>query len=191
MAWNASYATAVELAAWNIDADAVTDVAELDLAIGAASRAVGRAAGRQFGLTDVEDRVYSAEFDRNRWVVDIDDVMVLDDLTVTVGGVEADYILGPPNSVVNGRPYTRLTLPTGRPLGLVTVTAQFGWPVVPDAIKLATLIQASRLFARRDATSGPLSSQRIDDVSYSWAATDLDSDVAASVAPYRRVWGAV
>lgn len=190
MAWNPSYATASELAAWN-SVDATADVAELTLAIGAASRAVDRAAGRQFGLTEVEDRVYSAEFDRSRWLVDIDDVMVLDDLAVTVGGDEVDYILGPPNSVANGRPYTRLTLPTGRPSGAVTVTARFGWAAVPDAIKLATLIQASRLFARRDATSGPLSSQRVDDVSYSWAATDLDADVTAAVAPYARVWGAV
>lgn len=190
MAWNPSYATASELAAWN-SVDATADVAELTLAIGAASRAVDRAAGRQFGLTDVEGRVYSAEFDRSRWLIDIDDVMVLDDLVVTVGGDEVDYILGPPNSVANSRPYTRLTLPTGRPSGLVVVTARFGWAAVPDAVKLATLLQAARWFSRRESPGGPVTSQRVDDVSVSWAARDLDTDVAAAVAPYRKVWGAV
>ena len=38
----------------------------------------------------------------------------------------------------------------------VKVTARYGWTTVPDAIKLATLIQANRLFARREDTYGPL-----------------------------------
>ncbi len=62
---------------------------------------------------------------------------------------------------------------------------------MPDAIKLATLIQAARLYERRTNTAGPLSSEKVDDVAYGYGATtELDADVAASIAPYRKLWAA-
>lgn len=57
--------------------------------------------------------------------------------------------------------------------------------------KLATLIQAARLYERRNNTAGPLSSEKVDDVAYGYGAmTELDTDVAASIAPYRKLWAA-
>lgn len=34
------------------------------------------------------------------------------------------------------------------------ITAQFGWPAVPDDISEAALIQAARLFKRKDSPEG-------------------------------------
>jgi len=205
MAWSPTYSSGDDLAAWLNNADPVADAAELALAVETASRAVDRATGRQFGLVAApEIRYYTAEYDRNlcRWIVDIDDVMTTVGLIVALdndndGITEATvtaYALGPINAT--NRPWTRIEVlpnapvkPNGTRHG-VKVTARWGWTAVPEAIKLATLTQASRFYARRESLSGPLQSKKVDDVSYSWGATELDDDVATAVAPYRRVWAA-
>ena len=63
---------------------------------------------------------------------------------------------------------------------------------VPYAILLATMLQASRLLARREDAQGSLTVKEVDDVRYQWGnpSTELDADVVTSVASYRRVWGA-
>lgn len=73
------------------------------------------------------------------------------------------------------------------------VTARYGWTEVPQAIKLGTMIQASRLYARRETLFGPLSLKQVDDVEYRWKGLPegLDGDVAAAVAPFVKWWGAV
>lgn len=72
------------------------------------------------------------------------------------------------------------------------MSAQWGWTNVPNAIKQATILQGARLYERRNAVFGPLTRKDVDDVSYQWGSTvELHADVAAVVAPYRRVWGAV
>jgi hypothetical protein len=40
----------------------------------------------------------------------------------------------------------------------VRVTAKWGWPAVPDTVVQATLIQASRLYRRKDSPEGVLGS---------------------------------
>lgn len=83
-----------------------------------------------------------------------------------------------------------------KPNGLrhgVAVTAKWGWTNVPSAIKYATLVQAARLYDRRENVAGALRTKQIDDIRMDWSAAanqDLDPDVAASVAPYRRLWAA-
>jgi hypothetical protein len=207
MAWSPTYATAEDLGEWLPEADPVADAAELALAIEAASRAVDRSANRQFGLVAApEARQYTAEFDRHahRWIIEIDDVQTLTGLTVELdndadGVTEATvtaYQLTPVNASSNGRPFTRIEILPGAPVKPngsrfgVKVTARWGWSSVPEPIKLATMIQAARLLARRESSTGPMESMKVDDVSYAWRAADLDADVAASVAPFRRVWGA-
>jgi hypothetical protein len=199
------YATGDDLAAW-LAADPVADAVQLALAVETASAAVERACNRSFGLVDEpEVRYYTSEYDRrlSGWFVDIDDLMTTDGLVVQFDNDRDNiaestvvaYQLTPINP--NGKPWTRIEfLPAApiKPNGIrngVKVTAQWGWSAVPDAVKLATLLQASRFYARRESQSGPLQSQKIDDVSYTWAARDLDSDVAAAVAPYVRHWAAV
>jgi hypothetical protein len=54
--------------------------------------------------------------------------------------------------------------------------------------KLATLIQASRLFARRHAPFGVAGNPEVGQLRL---LERLDPDVAISVRPFARVWGAV
>ena len=184
---------------------AVGEDAELALAAEAASRAVDKATGRQFGLVAApEVRYYTAEWDRiaGRWLVDVDDlqttvgviVQLDNDNDGTPESTVTAYQLGPVNALPTGRPWTRIEFlpgaavkPNGSRYG-VHITARWGWTAVPDAIKLATLTQAARFYSRRESPTGPLTSKRVDDVAYQWGAADLDEDVATAVAPYRRLW---
>ena len=74
------------------------------------------------------------------------------------------------------------------------MTAEWGWVAIPDAIKLATLMQAARFYERRQNVGGQLTRREVDEVSLGWSAStahELDSDVVASIAAYRRLWLAV
>lgn len=208
MAWAPNYLEPDELADWL----GVLEGPELELAISAASRAIDKACGgRQFGLvTTPEARYYTAEYDRHsgRWIVDIDDVQTTVGVIVAVdndgSGTYAQsitaYALSPANAVPNGRPWTRITVlpssavkPNGSHDG-VKVTARYGWTTVPDAIRYATLVQAARFYDRRENIGGMLTKRAVDDVEYGWAASgtghELDPDVLASIAPFRRIWAA-
>lgn len=204
MALYPQYASADDLAEWlGVDEDP-----QLELVVEAASRAIDKACNRQFGLAGAaESRWYKAEYHRDRWLIPIDDLMTTNDLTIEVdndqdGTPEAEitaYKLTPVNAAANGRPWTRIeVLPssTVKPNGLrngVRVSARWGWTNVPSAIKYATLVQAARFHDRRHNIGGTLTSQQIDDVSMGWAASanhDLDCDVLASIAPYRKLWAA-
>jgi hypothetical protein len=202
----AQYCSYDDLKQW-IDDDATGLEPYMVYCIEAASRAVDRATNRQFGLVAApEVRHFTADYDRQarQWFVDIDDLQTTTGLTIELdndrdGTAEAtvtNYVLTPINAAATGRPWTRIEIlpaapvkPNGVRFG-VTVTGRFGWTAVPSTIRVATLLQASRLFARRESQSGPLSNLKVDDVAYAWAAADLDTDVAAAVAPYVRWWGA-
>ncbi len=187
MSWATSYAKDIDLASWlRIDADD----AELALVCDAASRAVDRATGRQFGVTEPEERTYQAEHFRGRTLVNIDDLMTTDDLLIEVDGTEVtDFTLCPPNASQKGKPWTHLTIP-GAVHGWVVITARWGQPT-PEAIKMACLIQAGRWYDRRTNPAGSLTTKRVDVVEYQWSAAqpqDLDPDVLASIAPFRKLW---
>lgn len=204
MPWAPAYATPAELAHFMGDAVAPDD-AELTLAIETASRAADRTCDRQFGIVDApKSRWYDAVFDatspfgpQRRWTVAIDDLMTADGLTVALGdGVNATATLAgclptPINAVVNGKPWTKLVLPQGvsvAPGTKVRVTALFGWAQVPGAVKMATLIQASRLFSRRYAPFGVAGNPEVGQLRL---LDKLDVDLITSVRPYLRIWGAV
>jgi hypothetical protein len=182
-----AYATGADLASWlRIDADD----AELAMATEAASRAIDRATGRTFGTTEPETWTYQAEYARGQTLVNINDLMTIDDLVIEVDGIVVhDYKLCPPNAAQKGRPWTHLALPSAVH-GWVSITARWGW-ALPDAVKLACLIQAARFYERRGSAAGPLNVKQVDDVRYGWSvghAQDLDPDVLASIAAYRRLW---
>lgn len=205
MPWQPDYATSAELKSYVRIGDTVDD-AEIALTITAASRAVDQTTSRQFGLlAAVADRFYSAEFDRRRgrWVIGIDDLMTSTGLVVkfdsnddgTYPGTVDKYALLPINAAANSRPWTQIvvhpssaTVPGGRENG-VRVSAQFGWTSVPTPVKQATLLQASRILARRDSPYGVAGSPDLG--SEVRLLAKLDPDVAVTVAPYRRWWGAV
>ncbi|MGV0600084.1 hypothetical protein ABQE42_10610 [Mycolicibacterium pulveris] len=186
--WAPAYAVADELASWlGVPNE---DTEQLTLAIDAASRAIDRACGRQFGSTDSQTRYYTPEWHRDRWTVSVDDICT--EPVVEVDGTVVDVTLLPRNAPANGRPWTRIEY-TG-PRGEVAVTAEFGWATVPYPIMYATLVQASRFYDRRENIAGALNRHRVDDVEYGWAAAgnqELDADVLASVSPYRRLWTAM
>ncbi|GFG49443.1 hypothetical protein CQY20_26135 [Mycolicibacterium agri] len=206
MPWQPPYASAADLAGWlGVEVDP-----ELALATEAASRAIDRACNRQFGqISSSEFRYYTAEWHHDRWLVGIDDLMTDTSLTVEVdndqdGVPEAEiteYRLTPINAAAIGKPWTAIEiLPSSpvKPNGLhhgVRVSARWGWSAVPNAIKLATMIQASRLYERRQNVAGQLREKEVDDVRLQWGLTggtvELDADVLASVGAYRRVWAAV
>lgn len=200
MPWAPEYATATELAAYVRIDDTLDDV-QIGLAIAAASRAVDDATGRQFGLDDAPTaRYYTARFDYavRRWGVDLDDLT--DDTSVTVMvddngdgmyDVEVtDYRLAPVNAAAKGRPWTRLEVSPHADVDMPTtayaveVNAAFGWQTVPDTVKKATLLQASRFLQRRDAPFGIAGSP--DQGSEIRLLARVDPDVHVMLAPYRR-----
>jgi hypothetical protein len=195
MSWNPAYATPAELAGW-INADAVLDAVPLTLSIEAASRAIDQATGRQFGQSAApEIRYFPAEYDRKRglWHADVDDVSTTVGLVVEIDDAAVEsYFLAPVNAASKGRPYTAIEFLPHQSFQRLAVTARWGWAAVPDSIKLGCLIQAGRLFERRDSPGGPLIGRKVDDVDYRWgnASIELDADVLTSIAPYRRVWAA-
>ncbi|SHU12679.1 Uncharacterised protein [Mycobacteroides abscessus subsp. abscessus] len=208
MAWQPAYAETSDLAGWL----GVSDDPGLALPIEAASRAIDKATGRQFGLTDSQTREYTPRWDRGRTVVDTDDMAAVPTLVETLAsdGTVVDtvtnFVVTPRNAERNGKPYTAIEYggmggdwwygygygncyphPSVR---TVRVTAEFGWGAIPNAIVQATLIQAGRFLQRRTSPM-PLQMQQIDDIRYQWGAGELDADIAASLGPYVRHWGAV
>lgn len=200
MAWEPDYLTVIELADYVRVPDAADD-AHMALAISAASRAVDRFTGRQFGRSlGIEARYYTARYDqaRLRWCVPIDDLMTTSGLAVAFDS-EADetysspvtlHALRPVNAPQKGRPWTELVIrpdSTVQPSGLeagVEVTAWWGWSEVPTAIRQATLLQASRLLSRRDSPYGVAGSP--ENGSEMRLLAKVDPDVEVALAPYKR-----
>jgi hypothetical protein len=188
MTWAPDYCTPAELAAFvriNDDLDNV----QLSLAIAAASRAVDRSTGRQFGLVaTAETRYYQADYDYRStcWVVSIDDVMVSPTLVTVDGTATTGYVLHNRNAPAKGRPWTELTTTSSPGCVDVEVTAQWGWSAVPAAVQEATLLQASRLLARRDSPYGVTGSP--DQGGELRLLEKVDPDVGLILRSYRRQW---
>lgn len=205
MPWQPDYASTVELRDYLRISDTADDVA-LASAVGGASRAIDQACNRQFGLLAApEARYYTGCYDRSlgRWRVDIDDLQTVTGLAVAIDpfddqswtGAVTPTAMRPVNAVPNGKPWTyfvthptSLNLPTTKEAG-VRVTARFGWTTVPGAVKQACLLQASRLFARRDAPFGVAGS--IEAGSEMRLLSKIDPDVEVMLRSFRKVWGAV
>jgi hypothetical protein len=207
MAWDLDYATLDELKHYvKIPLDDEEDDVELALDLTAASRAVDNACSRQFGKSDApEDRFYTAEYDRQLcgWIVRIDDVT--DDTGLTVGydsagdqtytGAISPFRLLPLNAAVKQRAWTEIqvmrtsSVTPGGAAGAVKVHGYFGWSSVPNTVKMATLLQASRFASRRDSPFGVAGSP--DTGSELRLLAKVDVDVKVMLRPYVRTWGAV
>lgn len=197
MAWQPTYATAEELADY-VRTDSLRDADTLELAVAAASRAVDQFCHRQFGSADsAAERIYTPRWDRRRgrWVVDIDDLGDKTGLTLDLGAGEvATFTLEPVNAMADGRPWTVLTIPADAspsPTGdehELTATGLWGWPQVPQPVKQATLLQASRLHHRRESPWGVAGSPELG--SEMRLLARVDPDVAVGLTPYVRWWGA-
>jgi len=196
MGWEPDYCTLPELKSFmritNTDDDAL-----LPNAITAASRAIDAHTHRQFGqLAAPALWSYKAryDFERCRWVVDVDDFMVAAGLVVSVPlvGTTTDFVKESVNAAARGRPWTRIVFNRTAIRPIITdnyqvdVTAQWGWlQPFPVAVKHAQLLQASRFAKRRDAPFGVAGSP--DTGSEVRLLAKVDPDVAVSLANYRRI----
>ena len=144
-----------------------------DLCLNAASRMVDRYTGRRHGFwqdSSVKTREYHAD---DAWRVQTDDISTTTGLIVktdtdgtyaTTLTITTDFLPYPRNADddVPVRPFDELVIVSSIGASLfvvsrgpgVQVTAKFGWPAVPDDVKLATLLQAQMLYSAKDARAG-------------------------------------
>lgn len=175
----------------------VTDTARdtlLTSALASASRAIDQMTGRRFYLDAVAvQRTYNpygrVVCDAAGEVLLVDDIGSVTGLVVETGPASGpwtavtDYETTPDNALARGRPVTGLLRTAGTWVSgtsRVRVTALWGWPAVPDEIVQATIIQASRLFKRKDSPEGVTGSAE-------WGVVRLsrvDPDVHALVQHY-------
>lgn len=121
-------------------------------------------------------------------VVSVSGVAVDTDDDGTFETTVSDYRLEPQDRDASIWPYGWLVLRRGKvwTAGVaVRVTAVWGWPAVPPAIKQATLMQAARLLKR--ATEAPLGIAVIGMETGVRLTSRLDPDVEQLVRPYVRV----
>ncbi len=205
MTWAPDYVSVADLADEMRIGDAV-DAATLARAISAASRAVDRATGRQFGSTGtpVQARYYTARWVERtgRWLVPIDDVQTAAGLLVAVdpaddatwGELVDEYRLKPANAAALGKPWTAIEVhpssanqPCDR-ADAVEVRATFGWTDIPEVVVSATMLQAIRFASRRDSPYGIAGSP--DTGSELRLLAKVDPDVAVMLSGVTRWWGA-
>lgn len=166
----------------------------------AASRHIDQRCGRRFYAdAGATARVYrsAGRLVRGR-DGDVDRLMV-DDIASTTGLVvesgfawsstyttiaSTSYEIFPENALVRGVAIDSIGLTAGSlwtPAGRVRITAQWGWPEVPDEIAQACLLLSTRLFRRKDSPQGFAGSAE-------WGVIRVasrDPDVEALIAPYR------
>lgn len=114
MTWAPDYCTVDEVKSYLRIGDTSDDVL-LALWVTAASRAVDKHCGRQFGqVGSSETREYRAEWDTHTscWVAQIDDVYDSTGLTVTGPDSQGvtDFEFGPANAIQKGKVYERLLI---------------------------------------------------------------------------------
>jgi hypothetical protein len=175
--------------------DTVDDLL-LENSINAASRMIDQYCNRFFYSGSAgEVRYFKANDGFTCWIDDAQSISevktsatdpVIYDTTWTVD----DYQLLPNNRLSNGAYYPitsiiatdNLLFPVWADIALVKVTGQWGWESVPDSIKFATIIQASRLFKRLES---PLGVAGVSDIGIMRVGSNIDGDVAQLINPFR------
>lgn len=195
------YITVAELkAALSLAGESFADP-DIARSITAASRAVEDATDRRFWQdADVNQVRYYTPKDAYR--LSIDDLVTLTALATDLAGAgtftqswtaNTDFVIKPLNAAADGYPYTTVCAQAARstlyfPVGYlrsVRVTGRFGWPAVPDPVKQATMMIASRLLKRvREAPFG-VAGFGMDGVAVRVARQD--PDVVELLAPYERM----
>lgn len=199
MALTNCYATLAEIKAALAIEDSNDDTA-LEAAITAASRMIDDYTGRFF-YKDGTAQSYVARYftTADFYNCQIDDIVTINEIAIdtnfdqTYGVVFAtsDYLVEPVNAPRKGWPYTRIlasgayVFPAYIPQG-VRVTGIWGWNAVPSEIAMATLIQATRLFARKQSPFGIAGAPDMGVVRLS---SRLDADVEVLARPFRRMYG--
>lgn len=165
MALTNCYCTLAELQARLGVGDTVDDVT-LEQVITGVSRMIDDYTRRRFYVSTSETRYYTPRYTD---VVEIDDVVTVTtvatdedgDRTYETTWASTDYDLLPVNAAADSQPYTRIeTAPSGShtfPLikrGL-KIVGSFGYSATaPAVVREACLLQAARIFKRKDAPFG-------------------------------------
>lgn len=193
MAITQGYATLTDVKNALRITDALDD-SLLETAIESASRMIDGYTARTFYNAGTAVRNFAATDDLTCIIDDaisVTTVQTTDEIGDTYTTWTAnDYQLEPLNARSDGlyMPYTGLravndyAFPVVDQQALVRVTAVWGWPAVPTAIKQATIIQASRLFKRLDS---PLGVAGFGDMGAIRVGRYLDPDVEQLAMPYR------
>lgn len=172
-----------------------------DQAVVAASRQIDRYTQRRFWIDDdVTARVFTAD---DFYEVLFPDVATatgfilktdedFDGVFETTWSIDsytgAGFRLWPTNAQTDPslpQPYTRArAISTSFPIHdlAIEVTAKWGWPAVPDDIVTAAILQAARLWKRKDATLGFGGSA---ETGFFELRKAFDPDVKALLDPYR------
>jgi len=193
------YCTLAELKASLNITDAVDDTA-LEAAVTAASRMIDDYTERFFYANGTSQspvtRYYTA---LDAYTINVDDITTVteiatdDNFDFTYGTVftTSDFMVEPINNPIKGFPYNRLLaigsyiFPYQLPQA-VRVKGVWGFTAVPPEVNMATLIQSSRLFGRRQSPFGIAGSPEMGTVRlYS----RLDADVEVLLRPFRKNGG--
>jgi hypothetical protein len=193
MAITNGYATLAEVKASLRITDTIDD-SLLETAIESASRMIDGYTARTFSNAGTAIRNFAATDDLN---LIIDDAISVIEVASTdeVGDVytvwkPTDFQLEPLNSRSDGlyMPYTGIRAvndyawPVVDQQALVRITAVWGWPSIPTAIKQATIIQSSRLYKRLDS---PLGVAGFGDMGAIRVGRYLDPDVEQLAMPFK------
>lgn len=161
----------------------------LQQALLGASRGIDAYCGRRFYLdTQASARTFNPR-GRVRRVADGDLLLVADigdtaGLIVETGSATSSwsavsaYETSPDDALYDGRPVTGILAGFGMWTPRARITAPWGWPSVPDIVVQATLIQAARLYRRKDSPEGVAGSAE-------WGLVrvpNIDPDVKALIA---------
>lgn len=161
------YATVAELKG-ELGVTDTADDAKVERALDAASRTIDQFCGRRFYAdATASARTYRAT---DPYALRVDDISTLTGLVVktdtaangtydTTLTITTDFVVDPPNAITQNRPVTMLrhvngTFPTAGFRSRVEVTAKWGWPRVPPEVRKACLIEAARLYRRKDTPEG-------------------------------------
>lgn len=194
-----AYLTLAELRTLTGIPDTADDMA-LTLALAAAENAITVYCSRDFTAagTSATARVFTADGTGLVWVDDIGSLTDLvvkidegDDGTYETTITSANYQMEPLNARFQGLAwsYDRIRrLDACWPVSsygraLVQITARWGWPAVPDAVKQATALVSAELFKRKDA---PFGIAGFGDFGPIRLSSDALRGVSALLEPYRR-----
>jgi hypothetical protein len=193
MAISNGYATLSEVKASLRLTDTIDD-ALLETAIESASRMIDGFTARTFSNAGTAVRNFAATDEIN---LIIDDAITVTQVASTdeVGGTytiwkPTDFQLEPINSRSDGlyMPFTSIRAvndylwPVVDQQALVRITATWGFPAVPIAVKQATIIQSSRLYKRLDS---PLGVAGFGDMGAIRISRFLDADVEQLLMPFK------
>jgi hypothetical protein len=164
------YASLAELKSYMNETTDTADDANLNICLTGASRAIDGVTARRFWIDDAP----TAQVYRTRGnVTKLPDgeLLLTKDIAATSGVVvegwegsgyavigASSYELYPESDISLGRAATGILMPDSgwSTYRKVRVTATWGWPAVPGVVKQACLIQAQRLYSRKDSPNGAM-----------------------------------